>query len=82
MVIFASFSNVIGTVPYSIVYILDHSIMTQAEIGYLFDITLAFLNTTIALDLFVYYLFNKLFRDVLKGYFNSFVQFFVKTFNF
>lgn len=68
MVIFTSFSDVLGTIPYAIAYILIHSVYTQAQINTFYQISLITLNLAPALDILIYYFFNRLFREVLKGY--------------
>lgn len=78
MVIYASFSNIIGTLPYSILCILIGTLLSRDQIGHYYDLTLAFLNISIGLDLLVYFWFNKLFRHVLKSYFKRVLGFFRK----
>lgn len=73
MVIFSLFLNVLGQMPFSLVVIISYlgvnSYSAEYQTAYLYANFVVYLAP--ALDLFSYYLFNKLFRNVLNGFFNN-----------
>lgn len=79
MVIFSSFSNIVGMVPYSIIYILYRTVTNSALINVLSDLGMVLMYISIDLDIVVYYCFNKLFREVLTDYFKRIQIFFKKA---
>lgn len=70
MVIFSSFLNALGTVPYSVVYIIQQ-IISHYMISLFFNLSIVLLYVLLALDTFVYYSFNKLYAKVLRSYFRT-----------
>lgn len=68
MVISVSFLNAIGTIPFAITFILLKFAFTYDEIIDYYNTALCLLLLTYASDIFTYYYFNKLYRNVLKGF--------------
>lgn len=66
MVIFSSFLNISGEVPFSLIYILQISGVSVSQNFH--DLTGVLLYFSPALDIFVYYLFNKQFRRILNEF--------------
>ena len=71
MVVFSAFLNIIGLVPYSIIYILNRVVYSGNQVAVATDVSLVVMYMTIDLDFLIYYVFNKPFRKALKGYFNK-----------
>lgn len=78
LVIFTSFLNIICATPYTIVYILEHTVYSFGQLLLFSSISYTLLICTPTLDIFVYYFFNRLYRDVLKSYFKKFFCLFKK----
>ena len=80
MVIISSFMNAAGTLPYSLVYIAEQILTYHGTVGVVFNLSIALLYALLGLDTFVYYSFNKLYRQVLQGYINTIISFIRRKF--
>lgn len=71
LVIFSSLSNIISNTPFTILYILDHSVISQSQVTQLVNVASILLLCGPACDIFIYFFYNIHFRDIFKIYFNS-----------
>ena len=69
MVIVSVFVNVIGQIPFSVCFILGYLGVNSPDYTLANTYSTFFIILVPGLDLFSYYLFNKLFRTVLNDYF-------------
>lgn len=78
MVIFQGLLNVTGTVPYGIYFILNQSklvTVTQQFVDFN-NAAVLLLYLIPALDIFVYYFFNKLYKEVFLSYLKKIYSFY------
>lgn len=69
MVIFVSFMNAIGTVPFATMFILRISdLRNDSKVNNYYNVALSLLLLSYSSDIFNYYYFNKLYRSVLKKF--------------
>lgn len=70
MVIFQAFLEVTGTVPYIIWFIMNTAKLVPASRQFtdFSNISLVLLYSVSGFDIFIYYFFNKLYNEVLRGY--------------
>jgi hypothetical protein len=73
MVIFHALLNVTGTVPFTIYFILNSGKLVAAtqQFNDFTQVAVIFLYGAPGLNLFIYYLFNKLYKEVFQGYFKK-----------
>ena len=71
MVISISIYYAIGTVPYSLVFLLSQFMNIDANLRNYSTISLYIFHGT---GIFIFYLFNKLYRQTLNGYLKSLVS--------
>lgn len=68
-VVFSALLNAFGPTPYAVWYTLQNaSVLTVQQLNVYYQISIFIRNAWSAMDFFVYYLFNKRFKNVLKGY--------------
>lgn len=75
MVIFSSFMNAIGTIPYSVVFVVENAIYEQDKKGIIYNFSIMILHLLLGLDIFVYYFFNVNYREVFNCYLKKIFSF-------
>lgn len=76
MAILTSFMNVVGTCPYTILYILQNAGASVRISNDVNNVIYILLFGYPGLNIFIYILYNKLYRDVLVGYFKKIINIF------
>lgn len=71
MVIVSTFISVLGQLPYSTTYIIQTYVGRSSTLSTASEYATILIILSPSLDFFSYYFFNKLFKNVLNGYFRK-----------